>query len=103
VEVKDAGEHARLLGIELPRGLRLGDDPLELLGGPTLGLGVGVRPSSRRIQCDAAVSTTTNGLKRTRKNASGLLIRRATPSACWIANSFGTSSPTVMWALVMIR
>ena len=42
VEVEDAGEHVRLADVELPAGLGLGDDPLELVRRPALGFGVGI-------------------------------------------------------------
>jgi hypothetical protein len=42
VEMKDAGEHVRLTEVDLSARVRLGDDPLELVGGATLGLGVGI-------------------------------------------------------------
>ena len=44
VEVEDAGEHVGLAGVELAAGLRLGDDPLELVGRAALRLGVGIGP-----------------------------------------------------------
>ena len=45
----------------------------------------GSTPSSRRIRLAIAVSTTENGLKRTRQSSSGRATRRATPSAWPIA------------------
>ena len=37
VEVKDAGEHPGLPGVEVPAGVRLGDQALELVGGAAAG------------------------------------------------------------------
>src|SRR5205085_10069020 len=40
--MKDAGQHAGLAGIDLTAGPRVGDKPLELVGGASLRLGVGI-------------------------------------------------------------
>ena len=41
--MKDARQHARLADVQLPAGLRLGDQPLELLRRSSFGRGVRVR------------------------------------------------------------
>ena len=42
VQVEDAGQHLGLADVELTASLRLGDEPLELLGRAVRGLGVGI-------------------------------------------------------------
>ena len=72
-------------------------------GVPPSGSASGSVPSIRRIDSEAEFSTMMNGWNRTRKNWIGRAIRRARPSACWIVYSFGTISPTMLWATVISR